>query len=529
MSAGNSPSAAQQHDDPRASMQHLLLYPRLQPLYEYYRNELPNSGSAELPADMRDRLLDNIRSLASVCRIDRSGAEFWYEVFTLCYQVLVRSRVTEALEIADRFADQVPEVLASSLSLGDLLCVYDIFKHLFFMAGKDLAEYRRFDDRVVKPYGAWFRTLADPVAAGLARRKLDPGRRLRIGYLCNYPTMMAPGRPAAPLFISMILDHLAFLEHECIAYAVGEPDAAWRALLAHHGIAISALPFAGYPARGDCGFPRALEQIRGDSLDVLLTDDNVAMPAFLFEQRVAPVQVYVAMGMPFWSLENLDYMILGPNSAELCPELPAERKIFGRYGYNAALLGTADAAAIAMARVGIPPDHRVAGTFARFVRVSDEFLAAVGRILEQTGDLTVIIAGNGDPGRISSFIAQCPHRDRIRFFAHDVDIFAYGRAIDFLLDTLPVASGNICREVQYFGKPVVSLQHDAYATQLADMRDPELLCDSLDAYVGAACRLVREPEFLRARSIRAREIGANEARSGNNAVLLRALLDRATG
>jgi predicted O-linked N-acetylglucosamine transferase (SPINDLY family) len=527
MSADNQRGVASEHEDPREAMQQLLLHPLVRPISEYHRDELPSAAPAKLGADMRDRLLGPMTSLATLCRIDRCGAEFWYEVFTLCYQLLVRARVTEALEIADRFAGQIDAVLASSLSLGDRLCVYDMFKNLFFMAGKDFAEYRRFDAHVVKPYSAWLRTLADPAGSAAPRRTPARGRRLRVGYLCNHAAMMAPGRPAAPLFVSMILDHHAHLDHECIVYAVGEPDPAWRAFLARDGVAVASLPFTGYPARGDCDFPRALEMIRNDTLDMLLTDDNVAMPLYLFEHRVAPVQVYVAMGMAFWSIRHLDHILTGPVSVESSgSDLPPERLLPGRICYHPRLLDQPAGPAGAALRARIPADHRIAGVFARFVKLSAAYLDAVGRILSENPRLSLIIAGNGDPSLIRRAIEGSAAADRVILFEHDVDIFTYGPVIDFFLDSFPFPSGNSTREIQYFGKPVVSRQVEDFALFFQQSRDPELVAADLDAYVGIAGRLARDPDYLAARSAVARDIGALDVRRGGNVELLRTLIAR---
>lgn len=502
-----------------------ILERHVRPLYSYYQTELLNSGPDKLGADMRTYLLAHIRAWAAEGRVENVGAGLWFELLTMCYQLLVRSGTTSALEVANRFADQVPDLLASDLALGDRMSVYDILRHLFFMAGTTFADYRPFDERVVRPYSAWMRAQG---GAGGERRRLEPGRRLRIGYMCNYPAMMGVGRVLAPLFISMILDHREGLDHDCIAYSVGEPDASWRRFLADAGIPVVPLPFTGYAARGDCGFPQVLAQLQAERLDILLTDENLALPGYVFEHRVAPVQVYVAMAMPFWGLQNLDYIMLGSNSLDVSPDLPPERKIARRYGYNARFLDTRDQTAIAAVREGIPPHHRVAGTFSRFVRIGEEFLAVLARILDQNPDVTVILGGNGDPSTIRAFMAQSPHRDRIRFFPHDVDMLVYGRAIDFMLDTLPLRSGNVCREVQYFGKPVVALRHEGFTKYQSELRDPELVCADVDAYVQAAGRLIRDPAFLAARSTKAREIGLAEASTGNHLANLRELIARAS-
>jgi hypothetical protein len=360
------------------------------------------------------------------------------------------------------------------------------------------------------------------------RGKADPTRRLRIGYLCNYPAMMAPGRALAPLFISMILEHQELLDHELLVYTVGEPHPGWRAQMASFGIVATPLPFAGYAARGDCGLPEALAMMRAGDLDIVLTDDNTAVPAYLFENRVAPVQTYVVMGMPFWGLDQLDFIILGSNAFEACPDLPLERKIRGRYGYNPRLLDAGlDPAAVPAARQPIPAGHRVGGTFTRFVRVTSEFLAAIGRILEENPNFTMVIGGNGDPGRIREFIAACPDRDRIMFFDHDIDILVYSQVIDFLLDT-PIRSGNICREMLYFGRPVMSVYNPEFSSYLTQLRDPELVAADLDDYVRIVGRLIREPDYLRARSEKAHEMGHSETRPGSHAALLRELIGRVT-
>ncbi len=507
-----------------------LLEERIRPLYAYYQNELPTADPVALGTAMQDRLLEPMRGFAAEGSIALCGAELWYQLVNLCYQLLVRSGAVGGLEVATLLARQVPDVLASSLSLGDRMSVYDMLRHLFFMAGRDFADYRPFDDTVVRPYSAWLRAIAVPPAAAAPRGKAASDRRLRIGYLCNYPGMMAPGRVLAPLFLSMILEHQELVrDHDLIVYTVGEQHPAWRAQMAGFGITATPLPFTGFAARGDCGLPQALAVMRAGNLDLVLTDDNTAVPAYLFENRVAPVQTYMMMGMPFWGLDQLDFIILGSNALEACPDLPVERKLRGRYGYNPRLLDAGvDPAAVAKVRAQIPPGHLIGGTFSRFVRVTPEFLAAIGRILEQNPDFTMVIGGNGDPGRIRDFIAACPQRDRVVFFDHDVDVLAYGQVIDVLLDTTPIGGGNICREMMYFGRPVVSVQHPEFAAYFAQLRDPELVAADLDDYVGIVGRLIRDPAYLRARSDKAREIGRSETRPGNHAALLRELIGRVT-
>jgi len=510
------------------ALANILINAHVRPLADYYRNRLPLRSPAELNADLKAGLMDQIRLCAERCSVGALGAALWHEVITLCFQLMVRAHPAGAREVAEAIAVQLPALLAADLSIGDKLSVYDMLKNLFMMSAQDYAAMRPFDRLVVAPFATWIRGL-DSARQRRAARPFDGTRPLRVGYLCNYAVELAPGKPAAPLFLSMILDHAEHFDHEVIVYASGEPAPGWVSPLAERGIAVRSLAFTGYAARGDVGLPASLERLRGDDLDIVLTDDNLAMPAFLYEHRVAPVQVYAPMTMTFWGLANLDYIVTGPIAAESAgAHLPHERLVEGRYCYHPRLLDRpADPEQEAALRARIPADHRIAGVFARFIKLSPDYLAALERILAANPKLSLIIAGGGDPSLILDFIARSASADRVIFFDHGVDIFTHGRVIDFFLDSFPFPSGNSTREVQYFGKPVVSLHRDEFTAYFAQSRDPELVGRTVDDYVEIAGRLVGDPGYLAARSAAAVAIGAAEVRRGGNVPLLSELLGRA--
>ena len=497
-----------------------------QQLWDYRQTVLPTATPEKITADMDAYLFDMIRFCAMHGRIELVGPTIWFGIVSNCFW-LVQSIVSHnGYEIAQLFADQVPEVLASDLSIGEKLMIYDMLQSLSFLGARDYRDLVPFNEQVVRPFSRWLRAAGDTQGSS----RPIAGRRLRVGYLCNYPIMAGGGgdRLGAPLYLSMMFDHHEHLDHEVIAYCPGGVHDSWRIAVTSVGIAVRPLPFVGYVGGGDLGFPESVEQVRRDALDVLITDDNLALPLYLFEHRVAPIQVYVAMAMPCWSIDQLDYLIAGPNVPEDCPLVPRDRQIHGRYGYNRRFLDRpANPAALAAVRQQIPPDHRVGGAFGRFIKCSPEFLEVIGRILAANPDFTMMIAGNGDASLVQDFVLMSPHRDRILFISHYVDIFTYGRAIDFLLDTFPFIGGNIGREIQYFGKPVVSLRTDAFDRWMAESRDPELVAADADHYVRLAGRLIRESDFLAQRSARAQAIGNHETSGANNVAMLRELLARA--
>jgi predicted O-linked N-acetylglucosamine transferase (SPINDLY family) len=512
------------------SLPQILINAYVRPLVDYHENELPRASPAKLNADLSAGLMDWIKACAQRCPVGSLGPDLWYQVTALCYRLLVHANPAGVRDIAEIYAAQLPEIFAAELSIGDKLSVYDMLKHFFAMSAKDYAGLLAFDRTVVRPYAEWIRGLDSARQSPPPARPVPSGRQLRVGYFCNYAVDLAPGKPAAPLFISMIFDHREHFDHELIVYTPSAPTADWAGRFGALGITVRPLAFTGYAARGDVGLPESLERVRRDQLDIILTDDNLAMPTYLYEHRVAPVQVYVAMGMAFWGIRHLDHILTGPVSVEKSgSDLPPERLLPGRICYHPRLLDQpGDPGAAAALRARIPAGHRIAGVFARFVKLSAEYLDVVGRILTANPELSLIVAGNGDPSLINRFIAGSAFADRVIFFEYDIDIFTYGPMIDFFLDSFPFPSGNSTREIQYFGKPVVSRHIDEFALFFTQSRDPELVAADADAYVGIAGRLARDPDYLAARSAVARDIGALDVRRGGNVDLLRALIVRST-
>jgi hypothetical protein len=500
----------------------------VRPLADYFTNELPQASLVKLNADLNAGLLDMIKACIQHCPIGSLGADLWYEATALCFLLLVRANPEGVREVAEIYAAQLPEILGAELSVGEKLALYDMLKHYFVMSAQGYPALQAFDRSVVRPYAGWIRGLDSARQSPPPAPSLPSARKLRVGYLCNYAVDLAPRRPAAPLFVSMIFDHREHFDHELIVYTPNQPTADWAGRFDELGIAVRPLAFIDDAARGVVRISESLEQLRRDRLDIILTDDNCAMPTFLYEHRVAPVQVYVAMGMAFWGIRHLDHILTGPVSAkESGADLPPERVLAGRICYHPRLLNQpGDPAAAAALRARVAAGHRIAGVFARFVKLSADYLGAVGRILTDNRELSLIIAGNGDPSLIYRFISGSAFADRVLFFEHDVDIFTYGPMIDFFLDSFPFPSGNSTREVQYFGKPVVSRHLDEFAMFFAQSRDPELVATDIDAYVRIAGRLARDPGFLAERSVTARRIGAIDVRSGGNLELLRELIAR---
>jgi hypothetical protein len=499
-----------------------------QQLWEYRQTVLPTATPEKINADMQAYLFDMIRFCATHGRIELVGPTVWSGIVSMCFWLIQSIVSNGGYEIAELFAEQVPEALASEVSLGEKLMLYDMLQSLYFLGAPDWRKLPPFDTRVVQPFSHWVRATA---RSSPRLRPLAPDARLKVGYLCNYPIRAGGGgdRLGAPLYLSLMFDHRAQFDHEVIAYCHGGYDPAWRTAVEDVGIEVRPLPFVGYTGSGDLGFPQSLERVLQDGLDVLITDDNLALPLYLFENRVAPIQVYAAMAMPRWAIEQLDYVIAGQVGPEVCPQLPIERRILGRFGYSRRFLDRPAApAALAALRQQFPPNHRVGGTFGRFVKFGPVFLDTVGRILDENPNFTMVIAGNGDATLVEAFVSASPHRDRILFIPHYVDIFTYGRAIDFLLDTFPFIGGNTGREIQYFGKPVLGVRTDEFAQLFVESRDVELLATDADDYVRLAGRLIHEPDFLAARSAAARAIGERETSELHSAAMLRDLLTRAT-
>jgi hypothetical protein len=387
-----------------------------------------------------------------------------------------------------------------------LMEMYDSLYGLYWTAAGDLAEMMSFDRQVVRKFAACVRQRFDgpPPWSGRA-----PARRpLRVGYLCHYGDL-APGNAVTPIVSALVKTHCqgAVSTGQVYLYTVQWYHEEFARSFA--GLPVTVRPFA---VSRDTAEAETLRQaVLADQIDVLLTDIASAAATYLFESRTAPLQLWLEMGYPCWSIAHLDWAFLGHKSHRDYYGIDRHKCSTIRFGQERTSMERAvSAEEIAAVRAKYPAGAKLLGTWCRLSKITPEYLALVERILARNPAAHLILAGSGDPELIDRFLLRSPLAGRITFHPHSIDPNVYVRIIDAFLDTFPFCGGNACRIVGLFGKPVVSMWTPEWDLLMAESRDAALLARNADEYLASATRLLCDESFYRQRSQVARELSQQE-------------------
>jgi predicted O-linked N-acetylglucosamine transferase (SPINDLY family) len=245
-------------------------------------------------------------------------------------------------------------------------------------------------------------------------------------------------------------------------------------------------------------------QMREDRIDVAVSDLNAAVGAALFTRRVAPLQMWTVMGYPYWSLSELDWVLLIGMEHQGGFGVPPDRFSYLRVRQEEATLAQPCAERLLReARTAVPGNAFVFAVFSRLIKISNQLLDACARILAAEPRAHLLIVGTGDPRAIYDFLERPELRGRVTFLHRNVDLNVFGRVIDVMLDTFPFHAGNAAREVAVHGKPVLAVFSPDWGRLLQDERDPLLLARDSEEFVSIALRLARDAAFYAERSAEA--------------------------
>lgn len=299
--------------------------------------------------------------------------------------------------------------------------------------------------------------------------------------------------------------------HTLTVYAWKFHDAAFADRMAALGVTVTAIAADRHEA-----IVQAIEeQVARDRPQIVVSDMNNAVPTALFARRLAPVQILLQAGMPAWPVAHLDAVF---NSFGFDPETAGwgdalSLSTAGAPWDLAALDPPIAAEAVAAERASIPLVGRLIGTYCRLSKVTPEYLAAVELILLRCPDVSFVIGGSGDPGRIAAFVVASSVGNRMHVAAGWVQGHVWGHMLDVMLDTWPVTGGEACREIMAKSRPVVT-RHSDEMPALDLQRDEKLVCHDWAAYVEETCRLLKDPEVYAAACARSRAV-AERHRDGS--------------
>jgi tetratricopeptide (TPR) repeat protein len=423
--------------------------------------------------------LDLERKLGLVAKVHAIYTQHWQN-----WHASARSLIPAVEAILDH------ALATPGMGLDPLCLLYDLLFFLYWYRAADTNAMRGFGDNVVTPFAAAIR---DGFACGelpaIARRPL--GREpLRLGYLSQFSNL-SDGITVGWLgryLLEGLSRHFPG-SYRLALYAWMHYDDASLAPLEAADILVRRFTADSMSER----IAAVAEAIAADEIDILITDMNTSLPAVLFERRVAPIQIFYQVGLPFWPLANIDAVFrIDYYDSTLDGFSPSQCFSMGLGPWDLSVLAPeVDAAVIASERARFPQGARLIGTYGRLAKITPDFLDIAAQLLARHSDILVILGGTGDGGWIREFITARGLTGRLEVVEGYVDGHVWGHLLEVFLDTFPQEAGFAGREVMAKSRPVVSLRSPWSEKD----RVPMLVVNDREAYADIVSRLIEDRVF----------------------------------
>lgn len=256
------------------------------------------------------------------------------------------------------------------------------------------------------------------------------------------------------------------------------------------------------------------QQLDSDGIEVLIADNIFGITVASLAARMAPIQLMIEATHIYGNHPGVDWWFLGAEDFRVelgLPAVPSSLLPEFRVPRSLALPDHAGAARI---RTGLPPDTVIVGSICRLTKVQPRFLAVLGRLLAEEPSVHFLVCGSGDASLIKDWITREELGTRVTLVNEHVSVPSYGIAMDIFAETWPFIGGATGTEMMSFGRPVVSMHSDHFATFLSNRRDPELMAGDEIQYVALLRRLVTDPGWRAEKAATAQEISDRQADAG---------------
>src|SRR5579862_4468769 len=187
------------------------------------------------------------------------------------------------------------------------LCkTYDLLYFLYWCAAVSIDHQRGFDCGAVIPFSKYLtRRFGQPVP----RMPLKRNGPLRLCYLVQFAYDGQGNALAlvADTLLASLRQHYPG-DYELFLYAWMHKTPEFVERMRALGVHVRTFDASGY---SDEELARMRASLRDDRPDVVITDMNSAVPHYLFDRGVAPIQIFYQLGMPFWQVESVDAVFQG--------------------------------------------------------------------------------------------------------------------------------------------------------------------------------------------------------------------------
>jgi len=390
-------------------------------------------------------------------------------------------------------------------SLSRLFKTYDLLYFLRWCNSTSIEQQRGFATQVALPFSRYLK----PRKLAVMDNRLEEDQPIRLAYLAQFAH--DTGGNALGLVLESLLSSLQehfYGEYELFLYSWMYKDLAFLERISALGVRVRRFDLGEYKEMELVALRQAFFD---DRIAVALTDMNSAVPHYLFERRVAPVQIFYQLGLPFWPLENLDAVFQGweidPERLGLeagrCHAVPAPK--------TARHISTpVDMERVRVERQRFPESAHVIGFYGRLVKITPTQCEIIRRILLLHSDAIAVIGGTGNAAPILRFVEDNQLAGRVFVVNEFVDGAVWGHILDVFLDTFPLTGGYSCREVLAKGKPIVHMRSEDMPN-LNTFLDSDLAADSVETYVACVSQLLSDTAFYRRFSERALDISREQA------------------
>ncbi|WP_055074137.1 hypothetical protein [Pseudanabaena sp. 'Roaring Creek'] len=380
--------------------------------------------------------------------------------------------------------------------------IYEALYGLYWCGATCLEDMKPFDMVGVRPFSQYIRKNITSPLIQSNYRKLRIDVPLNIAYICHY-AHFDRGNAIAPIIMSLTKGHSHLPERKIFIYCVQWVSDKFIKSFENTDITIRSLPQQdNYPS-----LDLIINQLKDDQIDVLITDVSSSIATYLFLHRAAPLQFWLELGYPYWSIPELDWVFLCAKDYQHGFGVPQDKcSYLMPMQEEITLTKGCSQTALDEARNLFPENSFLFAVFTRLIKITPAYLDIARSLLEAVPNAHLLIVGTGDPTLIYEFLNDKNLQGRVTFLHYNVDLNIYGRVIDVFLDTFPFIGGNACREVAIHGKPIVALYADDFGRLLLDERDPDLLAKDPDEYLARAIKLANDSSFYQEKSRKAIEL-----------------------
>ena len=265
--------------------------------FERARARFMQSNFAKLGNTARQAILDDACLLLSSRVFGQQPLAQRVEIVVALHNTLMSMPSRDLPIVAElglrRFRAMLQE---PTLTERDACAVYDCLHSLYFAGVSDVRELLRFDG-IVPTFERWL----EQRHGRHVPPNVEPtaGRKLTVAYLVH-TAHFDRGNAVSPLICSLAEMHATRSDRRILVYAVQHIGAGFVERMENRGLVVRAFDQRDRYDRID----EIAASLKSDRVDILITEQNRAIAASLFVRRMAPRQLWIDTGFPFWNLSG---------------------------------------------------------------------------------------------------------------------------------------------------------------------------------------------------------------------------------